>query len=169
MVKYFALIFLLAAAGCDSEEVKLQYQNHPFDAKVIDKLPIYDSLCSVLIRNFPFYQKEIQENNAFKIVFTGDTIQLNKKLPAEAALQLNRYFRQLGKHFIYRLDIYKDSSIRISIRDTYIDKTKINIGERLSYFPDSGTIRKREFPTKDTILGDHWQYWISFNEEVGLF
>jgi hypothetical protein len=169
MIRIFALIIIFLAAGCDSKEVKQQYQDHPFDQRVIEKLPIYDSLCAVLIRNFPFYQKEILENNAFKLVFTRDSSGIYKQLPKEASLKINQYYRQLGTDFIYRLDIYKDSSIRISIRDTFIEKSKINIGERLSFFPDSTGIRKREFPTKDTILNHQWQYWISFNEEIGFF
>ena len=169
MIRFSGIILICLFAGCDSKEVKQQYQDHPFDQQVIEKLPIYDSLCAVLIRNFPSYREEIQKNNAFKIVYTSDTSALNKDLPHEAAVKVNRYFRQLGNRFIYRLDVYKDSSIRISVRDTYIDKSKLNIGERLSYFPDSSAMKKREFPVKDTMLNDHWQYWISFNEEVGFF
>jgi hypothetical protein len=61
--------------------------------------------------------------------------------------------------------VYKDSTIKIYIRDSSLKDYHLNINERLSFYPAGKTISLREFPAKDTLLYKHWQYWILFNQE----
>ena len=51
------LLFLYISTGCHSksEEVSAVYKSYKFDPKVIEKLPIYDSLASAILEKFLFF------------------------------------------------------------------------------------------------------------------
>ena len=96
---------------------------------------------------------------------TSNSDEVSRKLPQEAAPKIEQYFAQLGKDFVYGFDFFKDSTIKIYVRKTYAEKTRIDIEENLSYYPVGKNIHRRQFPAKDTILNQRWQYWTRFNEE----
>lgn len=163
------LLFLYPATGChlDSEDVSAVYKSYKFDPKVIEKLPIYDSLASAILEKFPFFQQHINENDsyhAYKYMPLSDQADVFKKLPEEVAPRIDHYFTKLGKDFIYGFDVFKDSTIKIYIRRSPSEKSEVDIEENLSYYPVRSNMRRREFPVKDTILNEHWQYWSRFNK-----
>ncbi len=162
-------LFLYFATGChsESEEVSAVYKSYQFDPKVIEKLPMYDSLASAILEKISFFQQHINENNsyhAYKYMPSSDQDDVFKKLPQEIAPRIDLYFTQLGKDFIFGFDVFKDSTIKIYIRSSPSEKSQIDIEENISYYPVRSNIRRRESPVKDTILNDHWQYWIRFNK-----
>ena len=164
-------LVLFLCAGCQSEKEKVSedYDNYTFDPKVIEKLPVYDSLASVILKNFPLFLKQIKEDDsyrAFRYMPSSDEV-LNS-LPTEIAPKIGEYFSLLGKEFIYGFDVFKDSTIKIYIRASYSQKSDVKIWENLSYYPPGTYMRRRELPDKDTILNKNWQYWIRFHKR-GLF
>ena len=169
LARLLILLFLYIATGChqNSEEVSDDYKSYMFDPKVIEKLPIYDSLTSAILENFSFFQQHINEDDsyrAYKYMPLSDQADVFKKLPEEVAPKINQYFTKLGKDFIYGFDVFKDSTIKIYIRSSPLEKSQVDIEENLSYYPVRSNIRRREFPIKDTILHKHWQYWSRFNK-----
>lgn len=160
---FIALFFL--AAGCGSERKAYDAKSHPFDQQVIARLPLYDSISRVLLQNFSALQEEMKEHSSFDYSFSSTTGLVNPTLPQEAAKRINSLQKQLGETFLFELSVYKDSSIKFSIRDTDLDGYDLTVRERLSYLPNGGTMQRREPPDKDTVLSPNWQYWIRFDEE----
>jgi len=166
-------LFLYLATGChlDSEKVSADYKSYKFDPKVIERLPLYDSLVSAILEKSLFFQQHINENDsycAYKYMPLSDQTDVFKKLPQEVAPKIDLYFTKLGKDFIYGFDVFKDSTIKIYIRNSPSEELQVDIEENLSYYPVRSNIRRRELPIKDTILNEHWQYWTRFNKR-GLF
>lgn len=163
------LIFLHLLTGChhlDSEEVSADNKSYKFDPKVIEKLPVYDSLAHTILENFSIFHQNINEKDsyrAYRYIPLSDDADVSRKLPEEAA-EIDQFFIELGKDFIYGFDVFKDSTIKIYVRNGLTEKSQVEIEENLSYYPASGNIRRRDFPDKDTILNDHWQYWARFNK-----
>jgi len=160
------VLFLFAVAGCSAgeKEVKAAFDNYTFDQQVIDKLPLYDSLVSAIIQNFPSFGKFIRnddEHRSFLYVPASEYPDVFIKLPPAAAPLVGPHFSRPGKDFIYGFEIFRDSSIRILVRTRLSEKTKVEILESLSYYP-ARNIRRREFPEKDTILNTNWQYRARF-------
>ena len=173
MARLAILLFLYLVTGCqlNSEKVSADYASYKFDPKVIEKLPIYDSLVSAILEKFIFFQQNINDNDsyrAYKYMPLSDKTDVFKKLPQEVAPKIDLYFTKLGKEFIYGFDVFKDSTIKIYIRNSPSEKLQVNIEENLSYYPVRSNMRQREFPVKDTILNEHWQYWSRFNKR-GFF
>lgn len=167
------LLFLFPATGChsNSEQVSAVYKNYKFDSKVIEKLPVYDSLASAILEKFPFFQQHMNKNEsyrAYRYLPLSDQDDVFKKLHPEVAPGIEQYFTKLEKDFIYGFDVFKDSTIKIYIRKSSSEKSQVDIEENLSYYPVRSNMRRREFPDKDTILNEHWQYWSRFNKR-GLF
>jgi hypothetical protein len=163
------LFFLYLSTGCQSEpeEVSAVYKSYKFDPKVIEKLPVYDSLASAILEKFPFFQQHINENDsyrAYKYMPGSDQADVFRKLPQEAAPKIDHYFTKLGKDFIYGFDVFKDSTIKIYIRNSPSEESQVDIEENLSYYPVTTKIQRRELPVKDTLLNNHVQYWIRFNK-----
>jgi len=166
------LLFLFAVAGCNTgkKEVKEEYDSYKFDQQVIEKLPLYDSLVSAIIANFPSFKKFIKDEDSyrsFRYIPSSEDPDVFIKLPPEAAPNIDPYFTRLGKDFIYGFDVFKDSSIKIHVRTRLASKSGVDIGENLSYY-SGGNIRDREFPERDTTLNKNWQYWARF-EKRGAF
>ena len=169
MTRLSILLFLYLSAGChsDAEKVSAVYKRYQFDPKVIQKLPIYDSLASAILENFSFFQQHINENDsyrAYKYMPGSDQADVFKKLPQEVAPKIEHYFTKLGKDLIYGFDVFKDSTIKIYIRNSPSEEPEVDMEENLSYYPVRSNIQRRELPVKDTILNEHWQYWIRFNK-----
>ena len=167
-VSILSLVFVLfSTAGCRLESKKIAplYNGYKFDTNVIDKLPIYDSLVAAILEKSSFFQQHINEKasyRSFKYMPLSHEPDVIKKLPQEVAPKIDKYFAELGKDFIYGFDVFKDSTIKIYIRRSRSDSFQLDILENLSYFPAGKNIQGREFPVKDTILNNHWQYWIEF-------
>jgi hypothetical protein len=166
-------LFLYLATGCrsGSEEVSADYKRYKFDEKVIEKLPVYDSLVSAILEKSLFFQQNINENDsyrAYKYMPLSDQAGVFNKLPQEVAPKIDLYFNKLGKDFIYGFDVFKDSTIKIYIRNNPSEELQVDIEENLSYYPAGSNIRRRELPVIDTILNEHWQYWTRFKNR-GLF
>ena len=167
------LLFLYLASSCHSEpeEVSADFKNYKFDPKVIEKLPIYDSLASAILEKFTFFQQHINDNDsyrAYKYMPLSEQPDVFKKLPQEVAPRIDHYFTVLGNNFIYGFDVFKDSTIKIYIRSSPSEKSQADIEENLSYYPIRSNIRRREFPIIDTLLNEHWLYWSRLNKR-GLF
>jgi hypothetical protein len=168
----FLLLFLCAVTSCDTEkeEVADDYKNYRFDPRVIEKIPIYDSIAAAIIQSFPSFQKYIRDEDSyrsFRYMPSSDDADVFIKLPPEAGIKIDPYFNQLGKDFIYGFDVFRDSSIKIYVRTNFSGKSQVDIVENLSYYP-AGNIRRREFPERDTVLNKNWQYWVRFSKR-GLF
>lgn len=163
------LLLLFLGTGCqsNSDKVTEEYQYYKFDTRVIEKLPIYDSLANAISEKIILFQQLINENDsyrAYKYMPGSDQSDVFTKLPQEVAPKIDHYFTQLGKDFIYGFDVFKDSTIKIYIRNIPSEESQVDIEENLSYYPLNSNIRKRELPIKDSILNEHWQYWIRFNK-----
>ena len=152
-------------AGCRTDNVNTHFQNHGFDKEVMKKLPLYDSLASVLLENYPSIQPHTNRDNYYRYIPAEDGNDLYRVLPKAGAEKVKQYLTQLGTNCIYGFEIFKDSTIKILIRDTYLQADHLSIRERLSFYPPGSSIRKREFPVKDTTLNKNWQYWIWFDED----
>ncbi|RYZ27004.1 MAG: hypothetical protein EOO10_13980 [Chitinophagaceae bacterium] len=163
MIRLTILLLCLLAAGCGSNEKAYDSKAYPFDPQVIAKLPLYDSISRVLLQNFSALQEEIKEHASFDYSFSGTASVVNPKLPREAAEKIKAYQAQLGKDFLFEFSVYKDSTIKYSVRDTDVKDHNVTVRERLSYLPNGGTMQRRASPNKDTILNANWQYWIRFD------
>jgi len=109
-------------------------------------------------------QEGIKADNYFDYRNFPDTTELYKIFPRAAADKIISYFSQLGEHFIKRFSVFKDSTIRYSIRDSSLEQFSLTMREWLSYFPNGGMMQHREGLAKDTMLNKNWQYWISFDK-----
>ncbi len=170
---FFAIGLTYAAGSCKAKGDLMMpaYNNYKFDAKVIEKLPLYDSLANAIFAKIPVFRNNIDSNEAyqaFRFMPASNEKAVFKKLPAEAGTEIDRYIAQLGKDFFYGFDIFKDSSIKIYVRHQTVQKTKVEIEENLSYYPVGKKMKEREYPIKDTVLDKHWQYWTRF-DAPGLF
>jgi hypothetical protein len=175
MERIFAalLLFLFAAAGCrtKSDDIIPAFNNFKFDDKVIEKLPVYDSLAVAISAKVHLFHKNINADDAyhaFRYMPGSKDAEVFKTIPAEIGIDVDQYFAKLGKDFIYAFDVFKDSTIKIYIRRSRLEKTAVDITENLSYFPVARAIERRDYPVKDTVLNGHWQYWVRFDKE-GLF
>lgn len=158
------IIILLVLTACSSNDKTYDTQRHPFDTIVINRIPVYDSLGQLIMKNFASLSSSIEEHY-FYYTHTTDTSVLLENFPPGDARRIHHYMNQIGEDNIYRFDVFKDSSIKFYIRDNYLDEYRLNIRERLSYIPGAGNIQPRQPPVKDTIIGRNWQYWISFEEK----
>ncbi|MFZ1451282.1 MAG: hypothetical protein WAT20_01190 [Ferruginibacter sp.] len=165
------IICLLAAAGCKTENKALTaYNNHTFDTSVINRLPLYDSLALAIIEKMPLIHQHIHADDAyhaFRYMPASGEADVFKKLPANLGTEIDRHYSHLGTKFIYALDVFKDSTIKIYVSKRTLD-TKVDIRENLSYYPSGKNIRQRAYPEKDTILNTHWQYRVRF-DNPGFF
>lgn len=171
-ISFYLLLFLFTVAGCDTGEkaVKEEYNSYKFDQQVIDKLPLYDSLVSSIIENFPAFAKFIKDDDSyrsFRYIPDSKDPDVFIKLPPAAEPKITPYYNRIGKEFISGFDVFKDSSIKIHVRAGLSPRTKVDIVEYLSYY-SGGNIRERIFPEKDTTLNKNWQYWSWFGKR-GLF
>jgi hypothetical protein len=165
-----SLLLLVFATGCKTKKQNIEpvYENYKFDNKVIEKLPLYDSLATAISGKVHLFHKNIDSNasfQAFRYMPASTEAEVFKTLPAEIGIDMNRYFSELGKDFIYAFDVFRDSTIKIYVRNYRLEKTEVDVAESLSYYPAETNIRHREYPDKDTVLNKHWQYWVRFTTE----
>ena len=166
MGRIFVIIVLCIATGCGHKALNTYFKNHGFDKQVIEKLPIYDSLANILLENYSSIHSHIKkEDNYYRYIPSRDGNDIYKLLPKPGAEKVEQYIAQIGTNHIYGFEVFKDTTMKILISDTYIQADHLYVRERLSFYPLGGNIRQRDFPIKDTILNRNWQYWISFDEE----
>jgi hypothetical protein len=158
---------LIFTVGCrfSQPDMKQLHQRQVFDQDIINHLPLYDSLAHEITASASVFQQQIDTNSAYRsfryrILPQDDNGSV--PLPPGTAAPINRIFTALGKDRIYGFDYFSDKTIKLYIRKKDDDSSGLIILEHLSYFPDS-TIRRRKFPDKDTILTQHWLYWIQFS------
>lgn len=173
-ILFCLLLFICILPGCASEEEKISddYNKYKFDPKVIEKLPVYDSLVLAIIANFSSFKKFIRDEDSyrsFRYMPSSVEDEVFIKLPAEAAPRIDPYYTRLGNDFIYGFDIFQDSTIKIYVRASYSSKSDVDIWENLSYYPAGTNIKQREFPDKDSILNKNWQYWTRFRKRALFF
>ena len=168
MTRLFIVALFFLVAGCSTANKNYDHKGHPFDPQVIAKLPLYDSISRVLLQNFSALQPEIKEHASFDYSFSGTAKLVNPELPQGVAQKITAYRVQLGEGFLDEFSVYKDSTIKYSVRDTEPEGFGVTVRERLSYLPNGGRMQRREPPNKDTILNSNWQYWIRFDEK-GVF
>ena len=164
------LIVLLAATGCNSskDQVLDTYNTYKFDQKVIDKLPVYDSLAHAILDKIIIFKSNIDGNDAyqaFRYMPASYEPDVFKRLPQEVGTDIDGYFSELGKDCIYGFDVFKDSTIKIYIRSQTITNGSVIVEENLSYYPAGSNQRQREYPVKDTVLSKQWQYWARVSTE----
>ena len=164
------ILFLCLTAGCRSKFSTYDYKNHKFDNQVIARLPIYDSLGKAIVKHYSAIYKPTKGEPSYVYIDYQDGDEIYKDLPQDEAAKIRTYITQLGPNFFYGFDLYKDSTMKIYVRDSFLKPYSLNISERLSFFP-KGTdkVRKRDYESRDTILNRNWQYWIAFDEDVDLF
>lgn len=165
-----ALLVLLYSTGCKtkSDNIIPAFNNYRFDTAVINRLPLYDSLALAISAKIDLFHKNIDNDaayHAFRYMPSSTEKEVFKTLPAEIGIDMNRYFATIGKDNIYAFDVFKDSTIKIYIRNRRIGKTEVDIAENLSYYPKETNIGRRDYPDKDTVLNKHWQYWTRFTTE----
>jgi hypothetical protein len=165
----FVITILCVATACRTKSSYFNIQGQKFDNKVIEQLPIYDSLSHLLIENYSAIRPHFQEGNSFEYIWYRHGNELYKILPQEPGTKVKQWFKQLGDSLIFGFALYKDSSVKIFVRDTYLDAYKLNVRERLSFNPKGATIKNREFKTRDTLLNKNWEYWIWFDDQVDIF
>ncbi|MCX6206315.1 MAG: hypothetical protein NTZ19_08715 [Bacteroidetes bacterium] len=169
-LKLLSIVFLLFSISCrlDSHDVSETNMKYQFDQRIIEKLPIYDSLATAILEKLSFFQQQINQKDsyrAYKYIPSSDEPDVFKKLPQEIAPKIDKFFNSLGKDFIYGFDVFKDSTIKIRIRNSLSENSPVEIEENLSYFPTTIKIHHKEMPVRDTILNTHWQYWVRFNKQ----
>lgn len=178
MHRYHYVLFLFVIittnfTGCKEEKNDVQkiYNEYRFDSTVIQKIALYEMFVKAVQANhavFKAYTTSEGNTRAFRYMPTSTDIDVYKKLPPEISNSVDSIYNLLGGNYIKGFDIYPDSTIKIYIRRTMIEKTSLNIDEYLSYLPPGKTMRKREYPMKDSMLNQSWQFWISVNDQ-GIF
>ena len=164
-----AILTILLLYGCKSKYSKYDFKNHKFDVQVIERLPLFDSLGWVLVQYYPSIEQHFKNGMRFQYITAHDGNDLYKAYPKEGADKIKGLLNNIGGQYIYGFEVFKDTTMKFLISDTYIQEYNIDISERLSFFPNTDSIKHKEPPTKDTILNKHWQYWIQFDERVSLF
>lgn len=158
------LLMLLAGPGCSpgADNTKPGFDQFQFDQRVIDKLPLYDSLAAAILQKLPlFIALNGNDSNAiFSYLPQSLRPEVFKRLPAEAGTAIDDYFARLGQDFVYGFDVFTDSSIKIYVRERRNDSLNILVQENLSFYPEGTGMKQRKFPVKDTALNNRWQYWV---------
>lgn len=161
------VICLAVRCHSNADKVLSAYNNYKFDLKVIENLPVYDSLILSISEKLSLFQNNIDKNDAYQVYrYIPESYEpgTSKKLLKEPGPKIDYYFAKLGKDLIYRFDVFKDSTIKIYIRNRPYEASQVDIEENLSYYPLEGPMQQRRFPSKDTVLTKHWQYWMRVNE-----
>ena len=120
MKKLPAIIFLFILASCGHKNLRTTFNNYHFDQQVINRLPEYDSLASILIQHYPTVAQFNYDKNAYRYIPSEDGNDLYKVFPSEAGDKIKQHLAKLGTDFIYGFDCFKDTTIRIMIREVYI-------------------------------------------------
>jgi hypothetical protein len=164
-----ALFFLSILFGCkDSYYWKKDYINHRFDKVVINRISLYDTLRQTILQNYNEFPWDNTKTNLI-YVYNFDTSNQRSgdnhfDIPRKIRPHFVQLFNKIGQDNIVGFIIEKDSSLEILVRNTFIDKYYLDVRERLSWYPQTNKIEKFEFPIKDTLLTEKWQYQIWYDK-----
>jgi hypothetical protein len=168
---FILTVYLMAGCYYTPERNVSSYNKYKFDDKVIEKLSLYDSLVFAIVQNISSFQQSANLNDsyqAYRYLPGSRETDVYKDLPRNIGLSIDYYYKKLGSNFIYGFDVFKDSSIKIYVRTYRSAADATVIEENLSYYTGKYEMRKREYPDRDTVLTNHWQYWTRFRKQ-GLF
>jgi hypothetical protein len=163
------LSFLYPEYGCNtrSDKVSSIYTSYKFDREIIARVPVYDSLIVSIQEKITLFRQLIDTTDAYRVYryIPGhyESGAFNQ-LPKEAGNKIDYFFTKLGADYIYRFDVFMDSTIKIYIRNGPQESNQVDVEENLSYYPREDNIQRRTYPAKDTMLHKHLQYWIRLNE-----
>lgn len=164
-------LLLLFTISCKTENKALTaYKAWEFDTAVMHKLPLYDSLATALFKKITLIHQQIHDDDAyhaFRYMPASTETEVFKKMPDAIGHEADSVFHRIGHEHIFAFDVFKDSTIKIFIRKSTLPGGVL-LEETLSYFPVPGHITHREYPEKDSILNQHWQYRARF-DNPGLF
>ena len=176
---------LLALASCyPSEEEKIKILNDAnADKEVIDNISKYDDLRSFLENNiisiFEYRNSKnfvvnigengpidtVQENEDCYLFFNGNNPTYNlTNVPNDIQPKLETLWKKIGDENIVLLDLCKDKSIRIVVKNIEID------GVDLSHQLLSNISKNRSYSTeyeKDSLIGVNWIYRIGIFDQSG--
>jgi len=164
-----SLLLLLTILGCkNAKDFKTDFEKHKFDTTVINNLLQYDTLRKIVLNNYDsFYLSNAKRNFTYFYNFDTST-QIsgfsNLDVPKIIYPQTIRLFERIGKANIFGFTIEKDSTFGILVRNTHLTKYFLDVRERLYWHPKANKINKTEFPIKDTLLTDKWQYRIWYDK-----
>ena len=165
------LLFLLTILGCkNSKDFKSDFEKHKFDATVINNLQQYDTLRQIVLNSYDSFYLSNTKND-FTYIYNFDTStqisgHSNSDVPETIYPKTVQLFKRIGKENIFGFTISKDSTFEILVRNTHLTQYFLDVRERLYWYPSTNKIRKTEFPIKDTLLTDKWQYQIWFDKRA---
>lgn len=163
-------IFTLALLSCDNEkDFKSDFEKHKFDQTVIDNLPRYDTLRKIVLDNYDSFNLN-DTNYRFTYFYNFDSlVQIsgysNYDVPQKIYQTTVELFNEIGKEYIFGFTISKDSLFEIFVRNTHLTNYYLDVRERLYWYPRVNKIYKPEYPIKDTLLTDKWQYQIWYDKK----
>jgi hypothetical protein len=163
------LLFLLIILGCkDTKDYKSHFEKHKFDPTVINILPLYDTLRKIVLNNYDSFNLSNTKND-FTYIYNFDTStqisgHSNKDVPHIIYPEIIQLFKRIGKEKIFGFALSKDSTFEILVRNTHFTEYFLDVRERLYWYSSTNKIDKQEFPIKDTLLTDKWQYQIWYDK-----
>lgn len=166
-------LLLLTVLSCkNSNNFKSAFEKHKFDQTVINTLPQYDTLRQIILNNYDSFNLS-NANNSFTYFYNFDTTTQisgysNSDIPEIIYPKTVQLFKGIGKENIFGFTISKDSTFEILVRNTHLTKYFLDVRERLYWNPTSDKFVKTEFPTKDTMITDKWQYQIYFDKRAAF-
>ncbi|NOT94348.1 hypothetical protein [Ferruginibacter sp.] len=164
-------LLLLTLLSCkNSKDFKSDFEKHKFDPTVINNLPLYDTLRQIILNNYDSFNLS-NTNISFTYIYNFDTStqisgHSNSDIPEIIYPNTVQLFKGIGKENIFGFTISKDSTFEILVRNTHLTKYFLDVRERLYWYPAPGKIVKTEFPTKDTLITDKWQYQIYYDKRA---
>lgn len=151
-------------------DFKSDFEKYKFDTTVMNALPQYDTLRQIVLKNYDSFNLSNTKNDFTYIYNFDPSTQIsghsNSDVPHKIYPKTIQLFKRIGKENIFGFVISKDSTFEILVRNTHLSKYFLEIRERLYWYPSTKQIVKTEFPIKDTLLADKWQYQIWFDKRA---
>jgi len=164
-------LLLLTFLSCkNSKDFKSDFEKHKFDPTVINNLPQYDTLRQIILNNYDSFNLN-NTNIDFTYIYNfNKSAQIsehnNKDIPEIIYAKAVQLFEKIGKENIFGFTISQDSTFTILIRNTHLTQYFLDVRERLYWYPKKNKIDKTEFPVKDTLLTEQWQYQIIYDKRA---
>ena len=173
MKKLITFFLLLIVLGCKNpKDFRSDFEKQKFDTTVTSTLPHYDTLRQLILNNYDsFYLSNAKYN--FTYIYNFDTsTQIagynNHDVPEIIFAKTVLLFERIGKENIFGFTISVDSTFEILIRNRHLTQHFLDVRERLYWYNNTSKIYKTEFPIKDTLLTDKWQYQIWYDKRAGF-
>jgi hypothetical protein len=174
MIKLTVIFLIITLFSCrNSKDFRSDLEGHKFDQTVIQNLPLYDTFRQIIIENYDSFHLS-KTNYRFTYIYNFDTSTKrngysNTDIPNIIYSQTVQLFERIGRDNLLGFTVFQDSTVHFFIRDTHLSKYFLDVRERLDWYPTSRKIFKTEFPFKDTILGEQWQYQIWYDKRAEFF